>query len=275
MNNNAVFARIRKLNHIAGIFFTHWEYNKGSNSFICDQGALNILGREEEINSQEEIFSWLNSCPVFREAFDKLINNNKNLDITVSVEDNGQTEWLRVVGMSSEIDSNLYGFIENVTKNIRKDSLYRNRNIEMNSFEKGLEQFSIVARTDGRGRITYANEEFCRLSKYTEEELLGQDHRIVNSGFHPKEFFKEMWSCIMEGRNWRGVVKNKAKDGSFYWVDTIIIPVLSTRGVLTEILSFRFNVTQAQELREENLRLRKEIECLKFDLHKEEVLEKA
>src|SRR5690606_35462493 len=158
---------------------------------------------------------------------------------------------------------------------VKREISHRNRTIEMNSFEKGLEQFSIVARTDPRGKIIFANEEFCRLSKYTEEELLGKDHRIVNSGHHPKEFFKEMWDTILDGKNWRGVVKNKAKDGTFYWVDTIIIPIRNTKGVLLEILSFRFNITAAQELREENLKLRKEVELLRFDLQREEVAEKV
>lgn len=275
MNNNSIFSRIRKLNHIAGNLFAYWEYTKDNNKFICDQDHVSILNKQGEISSQDEVYSWLNRCPAFQDAFENLISKNKKLDIKVRIEKDGNQDWLRVVGVPSETGTGYYGLIENVTSQVLKDVEFRNISIEMNSFEKGLEQFSIVARTDGRGKITYANEEFCRLSKYTQEELIGQDHRILNSGFHSKEFFKDMWTCIEQGRNWRGVIKNKAKDGSYYWVDTIVIPVISTKGTLIDILSFRFDVTKSQEIQAENLRLRKEIECLKFDLNKEEVAKKV
>lgn len=119
---------------------------------------------------------------------------------------------------------------------------------ELESQKYALDQSAIVAITDIKGNIIYVNEKFCNISKYNEEELIGKNHRIINSGHHPKSFFVDMWKTICSGNVWKDDIKNKAKDGSYYWVATTITPFLDENKVPTMFVSIRFDITKQKEL---------------------------
>jgi PAS domain S-box-containing protein len=130
-----------------------------------------------------------------------------------------------------------------VERNLQMQSITRN----ILEYKAALDESSIVAITDQKGIIRHVNHNFCKISKYTKEELIGQDHRIVNSGYHSKEFMSNLWKTISSGAIWRGEIKNKAKDGCYYWVDTTIVPFFDKKRKPIKYLAIRSDITARKQ----------------------------
>jgi PAS domain S-box-containing protein len=122
---------------------------------------------------------------------------------------------------------------------------------ELFAYKYALDESAIIGITDQKGIIKHVNENFCRISKYSEAELIGQDHRIINSSYHGKDFISNLWKTIATGKIWKGELKNKAKDGTHYWVDTTIVPFLNEHGKPYQYVAIRSDITEKKHSQEQ------------------------
>ena len=123
------------------------------------------------------------------------------------------------------------------------------------AFRSAVDESSIVSITDLDGKIVYVNDRFVKVSGFSAEELIGNKHSVINSGYHPNTYFKEMWKTIRQGGHWRGEIRNRKKDGSFYWVDTVITPVRDEQGKIYQFLSVRNLITREKENEEKLVKM--------------------
>lgn len=139
-----------------------------------------------------------------------------------------------------------------ITKQKDTELLLQKTVSELSAYKYALDESAIVAVTDQKGIINHVNDNFCKISKYSKAELVGRDHRIINSGYHHKDLIKELWRTIAKGEIWKGELKNKAKDGTYYWVDTAIVPFVNDEGKPYQYLAIRSDITE-RKLHEEKI----------------------
>lgn len=214
----------------------------------CNSSALKILGLKKSAdlkilnNFELECFHFNGSnFPIEEFPTIQVIKTGKavsNITMGIKLPRLGM-KWLRINSSPMMTKSGLHSI---TTFSDITDELYSIS--EFAAYARGLNATAIIARTDRNGKITYVNKMFCDISGYSKDELLGKDHRILNSGYHSKEFFKDMWSTISKGNVWRAEIKNKSKSGKHYWVDTIITPLKDHNGEIFEYIAFRYEITK-------------------------------
>lgn len=134
----------------------------------------------------------------------------------------------------------------------------------LSAYERAIDINMICSITDLNGNILYANNKFCEVSQYSLKELMGKNHRILNSGHHPRSYFQKMWKTIKAGKTWTAEVKNKAKDGSYYWVDTVVLPILDKNGEIIQFFSLRTLIDERKKIEDQKSTLVKGLQEMLF-----------
>ena len=186
-----------------------------------------------------------------KEAYEQIFDKGFVADFPLTIRDSKLTEVLFNGSVYKNDEGNVLGAVvvaRDMTEQKRIELNLEKSLKEISDYKYALDESSIVAITDQKGIIKYANRNFCKISKYSQEELIGQDHRIVSSHYHSKEFIKDLWTTISNGKIWRGDLRNKAKDNTIYWVDTTIIPFLNNEGKPYQYVVIRSDITERKRV---------------------------
>jgi len=175
---------------------------------------------------------------------DRKFEERYQVGIITRDDERREAEIAVAVLKKAEGEMRMVVVMRDITERKRQESMLAATTAELERQKFALDQHSIVSIADVSGRITYANDKFSEISQYPREELVGKNHRLIKSGYHPNVFFEEMWQTISQGRVWHGEIKNRKKDGSFYWADSTIVPFLDAAGLPYQYVSIRTDVTQ-------------------------------
>jgi two-component system CheB/CheR fusion protein len=221
-----------------------------------NEATVNITGLTREKLNGTDFFDYFTEPQKAREVYREVFAKGSVADapLTLRHKDGKLTDVLFNGSVYKDDKGNVLGAVvvaRDITEKKRiEDNLAKSLK-EVSDYKYALDESSIVAITDQKGVIQYVNDNFCSISKYTREELIGKDHRIINSGYHPKEFIRNLWATIAGGEIWRGDLKNKAKDGTFYWVETTIVPFLNKQGKIYQYVAIKSDITERKRFEEE------------------------
>mgnify|MGYP006148923339 CR=1 FL=1 len=216
------------------------------------------ISKDRELKEVEKLI-YPADFKLVKNSFFKAFKNKEFQIITFRVKLDDVTKHFEAKGVFNEKGTMLTGVVRNVTL-----TQAANKNVE--DYKNALDQSALVSITDKSGVIVYANKKFQKISQYSEKELIGQDHSLVNSGEHSAPFFRDMWKTISGGEIWRGTIKNQAKNGTYYWVDTTIVPFFNDNNKPDYYMSIRFDITNQALISEEIVRKNYELEQFSFVL---------
>ncbi len=253
-----------------------WSCDRDGNFTYLNPAWTRVLGydRSEMINHPYSEFQPIEFYQRNKEAYENFNESGKTVKFgyeTIYLTKDGQKRYLEFYP-TALFDTQGFVIGSHGTAIDLTDKRILDLKLEETYFELGQRQFAIdqhaiVAITNLVGDIIYVNRKFCEISQYNREELLGKNHRIINSGHHSPEFFRELYRTIKKGETWHGEIKNKAKDGSFYWVATTIAPIKNSKGEIEKYLSIRTDITQIKEADERIRLLLEEKALLLVEVH--------
>ncbi|HEY8658747.1 MAG TPA: PAS domain S-box protein [Hanamia sp.] len=267
---NIMMAGLRKITKsYASIQMQLDTLEKNLNNYIAFQKDLLNIRREEGYEVAQNKFQ-KEGGKILLNGIDSIISVIEQNEVQAMKERESQIE--QSIHNSSKI-FNLFlviafillliGFIiiykNNWKRNKAEEALKKSLK-EISDYKYALDESSIVVITDQHGIINKVNDNFCKITKYTREELIGQDHRIFNSGYHTKEFIRDLWITINNGEVWKGEIKNKAKDGTYFWLDSTIVPFMNEHGKPYQYVAIRSDVTKRKKLEDEIIKFNQELQ---------------
>jgi len=236
--------------------------SKGQTMQYCSRGSLALSGYQpDELTGNENLFSQLIHPDDHKLFNDRVLAGDGLITQTYRILNrNKKFKWVRDEFIVIRTDNEVF-FEGHITEHPETQN-YGQAFRQLMAYRDAVDVNIISSITDARGVITYVNKKFCEVSQYTEAELIGKKHSIINSGHHPRKFFIDLWKTLASGRRWHGEILNRAKDGSTYWVDSVIIPVFDERETISHYLSLRTLITgrkESEAQREEYIRTLEEI----------------
>ncbi len=241
---------------------------KGVITYVNEQFCkISGYTKEELIGKPHNIIRHPDNPPsIFKQMWDRIQskqiwhgevkNRTKNgghywVDATVVPILNENNEIIEYVALRHNI-TEVMDYKELLEQRVKEKTKEITKNIKLlQEYKNAVDASSIMSKTDTKGRITFVNDEFCKVAKYSKEELIGKPHNIVRHPDMPKEAFKQMWDTILDKQIWTGVVKNRAKDGTAYWVHATIVPILDDRNNIVEFVGIRQDITELMSYRQE------------------------
>ncbi|MEM9925099.1 MAG: PAS domain S-box protein [Cyanobacteria bacterium P01_D01_bin.50] len=241
----------------------------GINSVAEKNSNLNniqVVGK-----TPEELFGEIEGAKS-SQSYRKSVETGKSFSFEESLTLREQkTCWLNTINPLKDDSGKVYRLVStciDITEHRQAEIALKNSLKESADIKFALDQAAIVAITDTQGNIEYVNDKFCEISKYNREELIGKNHRIINSAYHPKSFFTQIWETITDGKVWQGEIRNRAKDGTNYWMHTTIVPMLDAEGKPKQYIAIRNDITPSKQAQTEVHQKAKDLEKALYELQR-------
>ena len=228
-----------------------YQFDLKGRSTFSNTIFQNLLGyMEEEINAKTvfELFSKKDSEVLIEQV---KANNPFSIKRLTGITKDGHPIHFKILSYQNQINDIITLKLLNITEQVETEKVLSQTAKELDDVKYALEQSATVSVTDQNGDILYVNDKFCEISKYNREELIGNNHRMIKSGFHPNEVYEDLWSTITKGKIWRSELCNKAKDGSIWWGGATIVPFLDEQGNPYQYIGIRSDITDRKKMEKE------------------------